>query len=47
MFIGIFYCLKLIFKVRDQGYHFGYCINLSFKDEKQYNCLRKMSQCNV
>jgi hypothetical protein len=36
-----------MFKVRDQGYQFGYCLNLTFKDENQYYSLRKMSLVNV
>jgi len=39
--------LTLIFKVRDQGYLFGYCLNLTFKDENQYYGVRKMSLGNV
>jgi hypothetical protein len=26
---------------------FGYCLNLTFKDEYEYYGLRKMSVCNV
>jgi hypothetical protein len=36
-----------MFKVRDQGYQFGYCLNLTFKDENIYYGLRKMSLVNV
>jgi hypothetical protein len=39
--------LKLIFKVRDQGYHFGYRLNLTFKDVNKYYGLWRMSLGNV
>jgi len=30
-------------KVRDQRYIFGYCLNLTFKDENQYYGLKSVS----
>jgi hypothetical protein len=47
MFIGIYYCLKQIFKVRDQGYHFWKLFKFNVEDENQYYGLRKLSLCNV
>jgi len=33
--------VALIFKDHYQGYHFGYCLNLTFKDENQYYGINK------
>jgi len=51
MFIGIYYCLKEMFndllKVQIKDITFGYCLNLTFKDEYQNFDLRKMSLGNM